>query len=119
MPDDSRDSAWREVLPLVVDAAAKSAEASTAAANSISSFEVRLSSLEDSVKVCGDKLAALVALEDDRKQREAERSAWARSIFTPQFIAYMVMILLGIAGIRISLPAQVTVPSVTSSETDR
>jgi type II secretory pathway component PulF len=100
---DSPESPWREVLPLVVETAAKSAEASTAAATAIASFENRIASLESSVNTCGDKLAALVALEDERKKRETERSAWARSILTPQFLVYLITLLLALAGFRVTM----------------
>ena len=102
MPIDP-ESPWKEVLPLVVDAAAKSAEASVAASQAISSFEVRLTSLESSVQGCGEHLSALVALGEDRKKRETERSAWARSVLTPQFLVYLITLILALAGFRVTM----------------
>ena len=102
MPD-STESPWKEVLPLVIEAAAKGAEASAAAAAAITSFEGRLTALESSVNTCGDKLSALSALEVERKTRETERSAWARSVLTPQFLIYLVTLLLALAGFRVTM----------------
>lgn len=116
MPSDENESPWREVLPLVIETAAKSAEASAETASVLSSFESRLSSLESSVNSCGDKLAALAALEEEKKNRDAERSAWARSILTPQFIAYILALILALAGFRVSMPAVIApVPTVEDS----
>ncbi len=115
MPGDS-ESPWKEVLPLVIEAAAKSAEASVAASQAISSFESRLVSLEGSVQNCGDKLSALVTLEEERKLRETERSAWARSILTPQFLIYLITLVLALAGFRVTMIPSETVNSVTTEE---
>ena len=118
MPDEP-ESPWKEVLPLVVDAAAKSAEASTMAADAVSSFESRLMSLETAVNGCGDKLAGLVALEEERKVRETERGAWARSILTPQFLIYIIALLLGLAGFRVTMGSPGDIQIVTEQETPR
>jgi hypothetical protein len=116
MPNDP-ESPWKEVLPLVVDSAAKSAEASVAASQAISSFEARLASLESSVQGCGDKLSALVALEEERKKRETERSAWARSVLTPQFLIYLITLVLALAGFRVTMmPADTAIVNVPTGE---
>jgi hypothetical protein len=116
MPIDP-ESPWKEVLPLVVDAAAKSAEASVGASQAISSFEIRLTSLEGSVQGCGEHLAALVALEEDRKKRETERSAWARSVLTPQFLIYLITLVLALAGFRVTMmPADTATVNVPTGD---
>ena len=113
MPTDDRESPWREVLPLVIDTAAKSAEASAEATSVLSSFENRLGPLENSVDSCKEKLATLVALEEERKARDVERSAWLRSVVTPQFIAYVIALILALAGFRVTMPiGTVTTPTV-------
>tara|TARA_Y100000034_G_C6753939_1_gene335358 strand:+ start:308 stop:661 length:354 start_codon:yes stop_codon:yes gene_type:complete len=100
MPDDSP---WKEVLPLVVDAATRSAEASTAAASAIGSFEKRMTSVESSLSTCAEKLTSLIALEDEKRKRDTEKTAWLRSIFTPQFLVYLITLLLALAGVRMSI----------------
>tara|TARA_Y100000034_G_scaffold117718_1_gene157479 strand:- start:2039 stop:2392 length:354 start_codon:yes stop_codon:yes gene_type:complete len=97
------ESPWKDVLPLVIDTAANSAEASAAAAAAVTALEARMTSLEAGITDCSQKLSVLVALEEESKKRETERGAWLRTIVTPQFLIYLITLVLAIAGFRFSL----------------
>jgi hypothetical protein len=115
MPDP--ESPWKDVLPLVIETAAKSAEASSAAAGAITALETRMTSLESGIVECANKLAILVALEEEQQRRQTERGAWLRTIITPQFIIYLITLLLAIAGFRFSLDSSV-IPSSSPHQTE-
>jgi len=121
MPTDEQ-SPWRTVLPLVIEAAADSAKATSAATEALSGFEARLASLESTVSTCNEKLATFIALEEsDQKRKKAEadsKNALVKSILTPQFLTYLVTLLLALAGFRISMPEEVVQsPTVLVEET--
>jgi hypothetical protein len=105
------------MLPLVGKSAADSARAATAAASAMTALEAKQTSFEKTVQDNTAEVSRLAdALEAVHKTR-ANNQAWLRTLFTPQTIAILLAIVLGLFGIRMSIPAPFSIALPAPAET--
>lgn len=102
----SAEQVLREMLPVVITAATKSAESATAAAAAIRSFEVQLSETKSAVDANTRAIRDLRAALEEKNKATAEKNAWLRTLFQPQFlfpfVLQLIFIILGLLGVRYS-----------------
>lgn len=104
----SAEQILREVLPVVITAASKSAEAATAAAAAIQTFDGQMSETKTAVEANTAAIRDLKTAIEAQNQNTAEKNAWLRTLFQPQFLfpflLQLLFIVLGLAGIRYANP---------------
>jgi hypothetical protein len=120
MPDESGNSLppqgasaqelLQTLLPLVVKAASDSAAAATAASSAMVSLEGKLDSFEKALQANTLEVTRLADAQEKENKARENGQAWLRTLFTPQTVFLLLVIIASAIGIRLSIPTPVQMP---------
>ena len=98
------------LLPLVVKSASDSAAAATAASSAMLSLEAKLDSFEKALQDNTKEVTRLADAQEKENKARENGQAWLRTLFTPQTVFLLIVILASAIGIRLSIPTPMQLP---------
>lgn len=101
-----------ELLREVVTATTASARANAEMAVAVSAVRDQVAAVVLRLDGIDGRMLALEAIEKARVEAEQERGRWLRELFTPRTVLVILAILASAVGVRVSLPAPLSVPSI-------
>ena len=109
-PGASGEDILKTMLPLVVDAATKSAEGQTASAAALGGVEGQLAEMKLELKNLRDEVKSMRESKAAEQKVREENGKWLRSLLKPEILYYTIVLILTALGLRATIPAPVQVP---------